>query len=249
MRDKMYFLTDAHLGSGEDSLSRELELVAFLDSIKEECSVLVLLGDMFDFWFSYKHVVPRGSVRFLGKLAELADAGVKIHYFIGNHDMWIFNYLQEQFPVEMHSDPEILRFDGRLFYVGHGDGMGNQDANYNFLKMLFRSAFCQKLFAFVHPWVGFTIARKWSESSRKSHSVKYQKFLGDDKEAIVQHCKSLVSKRPEIEFCVFGHRHTPVTRPLLEHSVYVNVGDWISHRNYAVYDDGKLVLHDLNLEN
>jgi len=248
MRSKTYFVTDAHLGSGADSRQRERDLVRWLDTIAPDAKRLVLLGDMFDFWFSYHDVVPRGQVRLLGKLAELADAGVELHYFIGNHDMWLFDYLQQEVGVVMHDDPETVEWEGRLFLLGHGDGLGNQDRSYNMLKRLFRSRCCQWLFAGIHPRIGFGIARRWSDSSRRSHSIKYKGYLGDEREGIFLYCRRMQRQRLEtgsrpIDYCLFGHRHTPIVRPLdttlgdkCANATYINVGNWIENRDYAVFD-------------
>jgi len=248
VRTKTFFLTDAHLGSGADSRLREVDLVSWLDTIAPEAKRLVLLGDVFDFWFSYRDVVPRGYVRFLGKLAELSDAGVELHFFIGNHDMWLFDYLQQEVGALMHNEPELVEWEGRLFLLGHGDGLGNQDRSYNFLKHLFRSRFCQWLFSGVHPRIGFGIARRWSGASRRSHSVKYKGYLGDEREGIFLYCQRRQRQRLEanerpIDYCLFGHRHTPIVRPLnmtyadkTVAATYINVGNWIEHRDYAVFD-------------
>lgn len=247
MNKALYFISDAHLGSGADSPQRERELVEFLDSIKDHADTLVLLGDIFDFWFTYRHVVPRGYSRIIGKLAELSDRGVKLHYCIGNHDMWVFDFFTSEMNAVMHNEPCFLDFDGRRFLIGHGDGMGNQDSNYLLLKRIFRSKVNQRLFSTIHPWIGFSIASRWSESSRKKHSRKYQHYMGDDKEGIVQYCRKRLETEP-FDFCVFGHRHTPITRTITVGSrsaQYVNVGEWIDHRNYAVYRDGVLRLCDL----
>ncbi len=248
VRTKTFFITDAHLGSGTDSRQRETDLVRWLDSIAPEAKRLVMLGDIFDFWFSYRDVVPRGCVRFLGKLAELADAGVELHFFIGNHDMWLFDYLQQEVGAIMHNEPATMEWEGNLFLLGHGDGLGNQDRSYNFIKFLFRNRLCQWLFAGVHPRIAFGIARRWSEASRRSHSVKYKGYLGDDLEGIVCYCQQRQRERlaeglRPYNFFLFGHRHTPVTRPLITtaanstaSATYINVGNWIENRDYAFFD-------------
>ena len=199
-----------------------------------------MLGDIFDFWFSYKNAVPRGYVRLLGKMAQMADKGVEIHFFIGNHDMWLFDYLEKEIGVVMHNEPEIMEIDGKLFLLGHGDGMGNQDRSYNLLKRIFRGPLNQWLFAGVHPNIGFPIAHLWSNSSRKKHKIKYSQYLGDDKEGIYIYCKRRQEERilqglKPIDFFLFGHRHTPVTRTLGD-ATYINVGNWIENRDYAVFD-------------
>lgn len=235
-----YFITDAHLGSGTDSLQREKDLVRWLDTIKPDAERVILLGDIFDFWFTYKHAVPRGYVRLLGKIAEMSDQGVEFHFFIGNHDMWLFDYLEKEIGVTMHQEPELMEIDGKLFLLGHGDGLWDKDHKYNFIKRIFRCRFNQWLFAGVHPNIGFPIANRWSNSSRKKHSLKCNGYLGDDKEGIYIYCKRQQEERiaqglRPIDFFLFGHRHTPVTRPLGD-ATYINVGNWIENRDYALFD-------------
>lgn len=245
---KIYFVTDAHLGAGEDSREREIALCNLLDQMKEDAAMVVFLGDIFDFWFSYHYVVPRGHVRILGRMAELADAGIELHFFAGNHDMWMFDYLQEEMNITMHNDPVILEYDGRRFLMGHGDGLGHLDKRYDFLRKVFRSRLNQRLFALLPQRLTFGIAIGWSHSSRKSHIKKNPhnfEYQGDEREGIVLYCKERLQQEP-VDFCVFGHRHTPLTREIISNNghkaLYVNVGDWLIHRNYAVYSDGELTL-------
>ena len=249
--NKLYFITDAHLGAGNDSLQREKELCQLLDRMKEDAAMVVLLGDMFDFWFTYRHVVPKGHIRFLGRLAQLADAGVELHFFIGNHDMWLFNYLKEEMDITMHDEPDTLEFNGKRFLVGHGDGLGHLDKRYDFLRRIFRSRLNQRLFSLLPQWMTFGVATGWSSKSRKGHIKKNPdifKYQGDDREGIVIYCRQRLQKE-HFDYCVFGHRHTPLTRQIHadngNSSLYVNVGDWILNRNYAVYTDGQLTLHNL----
>lgn len=238
MRDKVYFLTDAHLGAGDDSLLREHQLCRFLDTIRGDARMLILLGDMFDFWFSYRHVVPRGYIRFLGKLAELADDGVELHFFVGNHDMWIFDYLEQQMNIVMHNEPEFMEIAGRHFLVGHGDGLGHLDRHYDRLRCIFRSRMNQRLLSMLPEWITFGIACGWSHRSRLSHGDDVARYLGDEREGIVIYCREQMLA-VSIDYCVFGHRHTPLAREIVADngakSLYVNVGDWLVHRSYAVF--------------
>lgn len=213
--------------------------------------MVVLLGDIFDFWFSYREVVPRGHVRLLGKLADLTDSGIAVHYFIGNHDMWLFDYLEKEIGIVMHQDPEYMDFDGKRFLIGHGDGLGHIDKHYDLLKRIFRSRFNQWLFRLLPSSFTFGIAHRWSNHSRGSHNPEELCYLGDDREGIVRHCKEELRKG-NIDFCVFGHRHTAVMREIEiatndgnRKSTYVNVGNWIDARNYAVYCDGKIMICEL----
>lgn len=245
---KTYFLTDSHFGAGQDSLQREREMVAFLDSIAQDCERLILLGDIFEFWFTYKYVVPKGHVRILGKLAEMVDNGVEVHYFIGNHDMWIFDYLEKEIGLIMHADPCDMLIHGKRFHVGHGDGAGYQrtrnrhEKKYMTLKRIFRCRFNQRLFSIVNPHIGFAIAMRWSDSSRRSHGDKYNHYLGDEYEGIVLHCQEYLEQK-ECDFFVFGHRHLAMTKEITyaeRQALYLNVGDWIDHRDYAVFDGEKM---------
>lgn len=248
---KLYFITDAHLGAGDDSLQRERELCRLLDRIKEDAAMVIFLGDMFDFWFTYRYVVPKGNIRLLGKMAELADSGMVMHFFIGNHDMWLFDYLKEELGIIMHEEPDTIEFDGKRFLVGHGDGLGHLDSRYDIIRHIFRSRVNQRLFALLPSGLTFGIANRWSSSSRKKHIKKNLRifdYQGDDREGIVIYCKQrLLSEH--FDFCVFGHRHTPIIRDnCLPDCIYVNVGDWLMHRNYAVYSNGEITLHDLQTE-
>lgn len=246
MRENLYFITDAHLGSGTDSPQRERELCQFLDTIKDRCHTLVLLGDMFDFWFSYRYVVPRGHVRLLGKLAELADSGVVVHFFTGNHDMWTFDYLEREIGLIQHEEPMVMEFDGKRFLIGHGDGLDPTDKSFNRIRQVFHNRFCQRMFALLPSRLTFGIAVNWSDSNKVKHSRKDTlHYLGDDSEGIVQYCNERLANE-HFDYCVFGHRHTPVVRQIKPGTTYVNVGDWMLNRNYAVYTPGQgLQLHDL----
>ncbi len=235
-----YFITDAHLGSGANTLQREKDMVRWLGHIESDAERVIMLGDIFDFWFTYRYAVPRGYVRLLGKMAQMADSGVEFHFFIGNHDMWLFDYLEKEIGVVMHKEPGEMEIDGKLFLLGHGDGMGNQDRSYNLLKRIFRGPLNQWLFAGVHPNIGFPIANRWSNSSRKNHSLKYNQYFGDDREGIYLYCKKRQEERSNLglkpfDYFLFGHRHTPVTRPLGD-ATYINVGNWIENRDYALFD-------------
>lgn len=246
--NKLYFITDAHLGAGSDTMDRERELCALLDCIKEDAAMVVFLGDMFDFWFTYKYVVPKGFIRLLGRMAEMADAGIELHFFVGNHDMWIFDYLKDEMDIIMHNDPCVLEYDGKRFLVGHGDGLGHLDKRYDCLRRIFRSRLNQRLFSILPEWMTFGLATGWSRSSRKSHIRKDPnifEYQGDDREGIVIYCRKRMEKE-HFDYCVFGHRHTPLVREITADngtkSTYVNVGDWLMNRNYAVYSDGTMTL-------
>ena len=239
----VYFISDAHLGSGADSRERERQLCRWLDSIKGSCSKLFLLGDMFDFWFTYRYVVPRGHVRLLGKLAELADAGVEIHFFIGNHDMWMFDYLEKEIGARMHDEPEVFEMGGKRFLIGHGDGLGGLDRKFDMLRKIFRSRLNQRLFAMLPSSWTFPIANSWSDSNKEKHAKEdCLHYMGDEREGIVVYCKERL-KIEHFDYCIFAHRHTPLKRQLGD-TMYVNTGDWLMNRSYAVFDSesGKVEL-------
>ena len=240
---KIYFASDFHLGapSYEKSLEREKKIVAWLNQIKPDCAELYLLGDVFDFWFEYKHVVPRGFVRLLGKLAEFSDAGIPIHYFTGNHDMWIFDYLPKELNVKIHRQPVEVTYGGKSFYIGHGDGLGPGDHGYKFIKKVFASRLCQWLFARLHPNLGIGIANYFSSKSRIATGTIDEKFLGEEKEWLIIHSRELLEKR-HYDYLIFGHRHLPLEIELDEKSRYINLGDWIRYNSYAVFDGKNMKL-------
>jgi len=246
MASKIYFASDFHLGtpSEEESRLREKRIISWLDFIKKDASELYLMGDIFDFWFEYKHVVPKGYIRFLGKLAELSDAGVKLTFFKGNHDMWMFGYLTEELGATIVSDDLIIERNHKRFYLHHGDGLGPGDTSYKYLKKIFRSNLCQWLFARLHPNFGIGIAKKWSQHSRIS-SGKIEHFENENKEWLIsyvrQYLEGAAETQTSIDYFVFGHRHLPLTIPV-ENSLYINLGEWIHFNTYAVFDGDKLEL-------
>lgn len=247
MGKKVYFISDSHLGSGDDSRARERELCALLDRIAPDCGCLLLLGDVFDFWFSYRHLVPRGHVRLLGQLARMHDEGVEIHFFLGNHDMWVFDYLTAECGAVVHADPTVMEFGGRRFLVGHGDGLGGEDPWFDFVRHFFRSRLCQALFAALPAGLTFPIARRWSDSNKRKHArQQLDSYRGDDREGIVIYCHQRMLTE-HFDYCVFGHRHTPLVRSIGAATTYLNTGDFLTHRTFASYDPAgdSLVLHDL----
>jgi UDP-2,3-diacylglucosamine hydrolase len=227
-------LSDAHLGTPdhESSLYREKKLVAFLDEIKESASDLFLMGDLFDFWFEYKHVVPRGYTRILGKIAELSDRGIRLHYFTGNHDIWMFDYLAKETGIQIYRNPTALTLHGKNFFLAHGDGLDEEDRTFRILKWIFTNRALQWAFARLHPNFAFTIANKWSRQSRLIHGV--DPFKGED-EAIVKYARKHLDNQG-YDYLVFGHRHCPVDYPLNDHTRLFILGDWMSHFSYAVFD-------------
>ncbi|MGB0424553.1 MAG: UDP-2,3-diacylglucosamine diphosphatase, partial [Flavobacteriales bacterium] len=219
----------------KDSLVREKKIVSWLEEISIDAHEIYLVGDIFDFWFEYKHAVPRGYTRLLGTLAKLSDQGISIKIFTGNHDMWIFDYLPEELGVELFREPISREWNGKKFYIGHGDGLGPGDHGYKFIKKVFASKLCQWLFARLHPNFGIGLANFWSRTSRKSGEEKDKVFLGEDKEWLVIYCKEILEKE-HFDHFIFGHRHMALEIELTENSKYTNLGDWINHFTYGVFD-------------
>lgn len=239
----IYFLSDFHLGAPNfsDSLVREKKIVAFLNSIKKDADEIFILGDMFDFWYEYKTAVPKGYTRLFGKLAELTDAGIPIHFFVGNHDMWMKDYFQKELNISVYFEPiSIERFDKKLF-VAHGDGLGPGDHGYKFLKKVFRNKICQWLFGAIHPSIGMGIANYFSKKSREKTGSADEHFLGEDKEWLFIFCKEELKKK-HYDYFIFGHRHYPIKQALNNESYYVNLGDWIKNFTYAVLNNETLEL-------
>lgn len=239
-RKKIYFVSDSHLGvpTKEESKQRELKLVAWLDSIKQDATELYLLGDIFDFWFEYKTVVPKGYVRLLGKLAELSDSGIRIHYFIGNHDMWMFNYLRDELNIQIYRAPLVREHFGKKMFIGHGDGLGPADHGYKFIKKVFSSSVNQWLFRWLHPDTGAKLARYFSYKSREA-TVEFDKTFKGENERLVLFAKDTL-KQENFDFFIFGHRHIPFDIKLSETSRIISTGDWLRHFTYVVMDESSI---------
>lgn len=235
--NNIYFFSDAHLGApnAAQSLEREKKIIRFLDQIKDDAAEIFIVGDLFDFWFEYKRAVPRGHVRLFGKLAELADSGIPLHLFTGNHDMWIFDYLPTEIGLNLYREPITRTWAGKRFYIGHGDGLGPGDYGYKFIKKVFANKFCQWAFAGLHPNFGIWLANKFSQSSRAKTGGDDAVFLGEKNEWLVQYCHEVLQKE-FFDYFVFGHRHLPLDIQLINHSRYINLGDWITYFTYAVFD-------------
>lgn len=240
---KIYFLSDFHLGAPdhEKSLAREKILVEFLDEIKSDAAEIFLVGDMFDFWYEYRKVVPKGYVRLLGKLAELTDAGIPMHFFVGNHDMWMKDYFMEELNIPVYFEPKEFDRNGKKFLIGHGDGLGPGDHGYKRLKKVFRNPVCQWLFGILPPYMGMGLANYMSRRSRAQTGASEEVFLGEDKEWLIIYSKDKL-KEKNFDFFVFGHRHLPIDFRLNNMSRYINLGDWIRYYTYAVFDGEKLEL-------
>jgi UDP-2,3-diacylglucosamine hydrolase len=243
VRNKLYFASDFHLGTGtfEKYREREARLVRWLDSIKHDAAEIFLMGDVFDFWFEYKTVVPKGYIRFLGKLAELSDAGVKLYFFKGNHDMWMFDYFQRELNATIISDELVIERNGKKFYLHHGDGLGPGDAFYKVLKKIFRSGLCQWLFARIHPNFGVGIANYWSRSSRVA-GEKNENHKPGQQQWLITYSRELL-KTHFYDYFIFGHRHMPLQVQLNDKSCYINLGEWILKNSYAVFDGETVTLN------
>jgi UDP-2,3-diacylglucosamine hydrolase len=240
---QIYFLSDFHLGAPnkEASLIREKRIVAFLESIQHKAAEIFIVGDMFDFWFEYKKVVPKGFVRILGKLAQLTDAGIPVHFFVGNHDMWMRNYFKEELNIPIYFAPQIFVRNGLKLLVGHGDGLGPGDKGYKRMKKVFRSPVSQFLFGIAPPYIGMGAANFFSKKSRIATGKADEVFLGEDKEWLVQYCKLKLEKE-HFDYFIFGHRHLPLNIKLTNNSTYINLGEWINYESYAVLDGTTITL-------
>lgn len=240
---KIYFISDFHLGVPDhaSSLEREKLVVKFLDEIKDQAAGIFIVGDLFDFWYEYKKVVPKGFVRILGKIAELTDSGIPMWFFVGNHDMWMSGYFEKELNVPVYFEPKTFEFSGKKFYIGHGDGLGPGDHGYKFLKKIFRSKICQFLFGILPPYIGMGIANRSSKSSRAATGNDDAVFLGEDNEWLIVYSKEVLQKE-HFDYFVFGHRHLPIDFALKDGSRYINLGDWIRYFSYAVFDGQNLEL-------
>ena len=240
---KIYFISDFHLGApnAEVSLVREKKIVQFLDEIKNDAEQIFIVGDLFDFWYEYKKVVPRGFVRILGKLAELTDSGIIIHFFVGNHDMWMNDYFQKELNIPVYFEPKIFLLNNKRFLIGHGDGLGPGDSGYKFIKKIFRNKICQTLFGLLPPYIGMGIAHYFSNKSRSREDSNIEVFLGEENEWLITYSKEILQKE-HFDYFIFGHRHLPIDFKLNDNSRYINLGEWINYNSYAVFDGSSLEL-------
>lgn len=239
---KIYFASDFHFGvpTPEASRERELRVIRWLEKIKHDAEELYLVGDIFDFWFDYKAVVPRGYIRFFGKLAELRDAGIPIYYFTGNHDMWMFDYVTDELDIPIYRKPIQRVLKGKRFYIGHGDGLGPGDHLYKFFKKIFSNPFFQWLYTRLHPNFGVGFALYWSRKSRDAQAHDDVSFLGEDKEWLIQYSKEVLHQE-HFDYFIFGHRHLPIDCKLNGgKSRYINLGEWLNYNSYAVFDGDNL---------
>ena len=219
---------------------REKLFVQWLDEIKNDAEAIYLVGDIFDFWFEYKKAVPKGYVRLLGKLAEISDSGIPIHIFTGNHDMWLFDYLEDEINAHIYREPIEISMKGKRFFISHGDGLGPGDNGYKLIKKIFKNKLCQWLFERIHPNLGISIAQYWSKKSRIANGEKDESYYGE-KEWLTQFCKEKM-KTIEVDYFIFGHRHLPLEVDLGNNTIYINLGEWVNYNSYAVFDGKRLEL-------
>ena len=247
---KVYFASDFHLGIDArlSSREREKQLVRWLEQIRKDAHSIYLVGDVFDFWFEYKTVVPKGYVRLLGKLAELRDEGIPIYFFTGNHDMWMFSYFEEELGIPIYREPIVREIMGKTFFIGHGDGLGPGDHGYKFIKRVFANPVCQWLFERLHPNFGIWLANYWSGKSRGAQQED-AKYLGPENEWLIAYVQRKV-KEIKADYFIFGHRHLPIDYTIEgTQSRYINLGEWMNFNSYAVFDGQNLELAFFENEN
>lgn len=239
MNAKYYFLSDAHLGSHTiaDRHAHEQRLVDWIDSVRTDAAAIFLLGDIFDFWFEYKTVVPKGFTRLLGKLRETTEAGVPIHFFTGNHDLWTFGYLEQEVGLIVHREPQIFTLEGKRFFLAHGDGLGDNDRTFSLIRRIFHSRTCQWAFRNLLPTTaGMTFGQRWSESNRRKHEQHAIGYMGEDREPLVLFAKRHAAQHTDIDYYIFGHRHIVLNLMLKSGCQVLVIGDFMREFSYAVFD-------------
>ncbi len=241
---KALFASDFHLGAPDYSQSRarETKVVNFLNTMGADVSTIYLMGDIFDYWFEYKSVVPKGYVRLLGCLAALADSGKALKIFSGNHDVWMKGYFTQELGAEVYHHPITEVLDGQRFYLAHGDGLGPGDLGYKNLKRLFRNPMAQWAYSQLHPDLASKIATISSRASRKKTAGSDAIFLGADKEWLIMH-SNFVLQSQHIDYFVYGHRHLPMALPLGQKSKFINLGDWLHYDTFGLWDSAEFSLN------
>jgi UDP-2,3-diacylglucosamine hydrolase len=242
---KVYFASDQHLGAptSQASFPREKKFVAWLDEIKKDAEAIFLLGDLFDFWFEYKTVVPKGFVRTLGKLAEIKDSGIPIYFFVGNHDLWMNDYFEKELNIPVFHKPQVFTINHKILLIGHGDGLGPEDKSYKRMKKVFTFPLFKWLFRWLHPDLGVQLGQYMSVKNKLISGDEDAKYLGDEKEWLVQYCKRKLSQT-HYDYFVFGHRHLPLEIELQENSKYINLGDWIQYFTYGELSESGFILKE-----
>ncbi len=239
---KIYFASDFHLGAPtfEESLEREKKIVSWLNAIKKDAEHIFILGDIFDFWFEYKHTVPKGFIRLLGKLIEIRDEGIPVTFFTGNHDMWMFGYFEKEFNIKVFRNPVTIILNDKKCMVGHGDGLGPGDKTYKIIKKIFESRVARWFFTWLPSNIGFGLAHFWSSKSRNKNLLKDQEFMGE-KEWLIRYCRK-IEQQNHHDLYIFGHRHLPIEFEISDKSRYVNLGDWINSFTYGVLDGNDMMV-------
>lgn len=242
---KIYFSSDNHLGAPtpQDSRPRELKFVGWLDEVKQDAAAIFLLGDLFDFWFEYKHVVPKGFVRVLGKLAEISDSGIPVYFFVGNHDLWMEDYFEKELNIPTYRKPEEFTFNDKKFLIGHGDGLGPGDHGYKRMKKIFTNPLSKWFYRWLHPDLGVPLAQYFSVKNKAISGDEDVDFLGEEKEWLIQYSRRKLEST-HYDYFIFGHRHLPLEIPLTQDSIYINLGDWINYYTYGVFDGQKMFLKE-----
>ncbi len=239
---KVFFVSDAHLGfkPREQSIKTEKLFVRWLDEMKDQAAAFYLVGDIFDYWWEYKKVVPRGFTRTLGKIAEITDMGIPVHFFTGNHDVWVFDYLPREVGVTVHKKPVVETINNKKFFIAHGDGLGPREGHYKFLKAIFDNKILQWLYARLHPNFTTMLAHQWANKSRyiKGDIIP---FKGEEKEKLMLFAKDML-KKEHFDYFVFGHRHLPLNIKLNNNSSFICLGDWFHHFTYAVFDGDEMIV-------
>lgn len=240
---KIYFLSDFHLGAPDaaSSLVREKRICRFLDGIKNDAEQIFIVGDLFDFWFEYRQVVPKGYVRILGKLAEITDSGIPVHFFVGNHDMWMKNYFQQELNIPVYFEPKEFVFNHKKFLIGHGDGLGPGDHGYKAMKKVFRHPLSKWMFGILPPYIGIGLANYFSRKSRAKTGQTDEVFMGEENEWLIIYSKQILQQQ-HYDYFIFGHRHLPIDVKLGSNSRYINLGEWIKYNSYAVFDGNDVEL-------
>jgi UDP-2,3-diacylglucosamine hydrolase len=239
---KIYFLSDAHLGLPplEKSRQREKLLTRWMDEIKHDAHSVYLLGDIFDYWFEYKKVVPRGFTRILGKISEITDSGIPVYFFTGNHDVWVYDYLPSETGIQVFRKPLKAEFNGKKFFIAHGDGLGAYERGYRILKWIFTNPVLQWMFARIHPNASIAFAHSWSKHSRLSKDASMP-FLGEDKEFQILFSKDVLEKE-HFDYFIYGHRHLPLDLKINDNCRMICLGDWFLNFTYAVFDGNDMEL-------
>lgn len=250
MDKKIYFISDAHLGSRLEKNPRahEKKVVDWLDMVKADASAIYMMGDMFDFWYEYRTVVPKGFVRFLGKMAELVDSGIEVHFFTGNHDIWTFGYLENEVGLIVHREPEVIQLGSKQFFLAHGDGLSTKEHGFKFIRKIFHNRTCQRLFRYVPPQLGQNFGYNWSKNNRLKIAKLDNKFKGEGSEHLVVYAKQYFDEHPDTDFVIFGHRHIELDLQIKNQKRVVILGDFVSLFTYGVFDGENFWLETFETE-